>query len=235
MKLKKNYQLKINVPDTVNIEKKKETLFISGPLGFTELNLKKLDSSGIGAIKLQEVLPLLNSTALNLQNNNRWSKAEETINENKDFSDSNLTKLTKAGTNENYLKSPKKLIFFSTNSKSFFGCVSSIIQNKIYGVTRGFLIYIRIIGVGYRAQLQGIENQILYLKVGFSHDIKFEVPKAVRAFLLEPTLICLYGIDKNQLTQTASKIKKIKIPSVYKGKGIRLVNEKIILKTGKKR
>ena len=184
---------------------------------------------------------MLNSTAQkteflkNLQNNNRWSKAEETINENKDFSDSNLTKLTKAGTNENYLKSPKKLIFFSTNSKSFFGCVSSIIQNKIYGVTRGFLIYIRIIGVGYRAQLQGIENQILYLKVGFSHDIKFEVPKAVRAFLLEPTLICLYGIDKNQLTQTASKIKKIKIPSVYKGKGIRLVNEKIILKTGKKR
>ena len=249
MKLKKNYQLKINVPDTVNIEKKKETLFISGPLGFTELNLKKLDSSGIGAIKLQEVLPLLNSTALNLQKNNCCSKAEETTNENKDFiatafknevfleaeKTEFLTTKRKSLPNENYLKSPKKLIFFSTNSKSFFGCVSSIIQNKIYGVTRGFLIYIRIIGVGYRAQLQGIENQILYLKVGFSHDIKFEVPKAVRAFLLEPTLICLYGIDKNQLTQTASKIKKIKIPSVYKGKGIRLVNEKIILKTGKKR
>ena len=235
MKLKKNYQLKINVPDTVNIEKKKETLFISGPLGFTELNLKKLDSSGIGAIKLQKALPLLNSTAQkteflkNLQKNNYWSKIEETINENKNFS------TTLSETNENYLKSQKKLIFFSTNCKSFFGCVSSIIQNKIYGVTRGFLIYIRIIGVGYRAQLQGIENQILYLKVGFSHDIKFEVPKAVRAFLLEPTLICLYGVDKNQLTQTASKIKKIKIPSVYKGKGIRLVNEKIILKTGKKR
>ena len=241
MKLKKNYQLKINVPDTVNIEKKKETLFISGPLGFTELNLKKLDSSGIGAIKLQEVSFLLNSTAektkflKNLQKNNRWSKPEQTINENEDF----IAAATKVPLvpkpNENYLKSPKKLIFFSTNSKSFFGCVSSIIQNKIYGVTRGFLIYIRVIGVGYRAQLQGIENQMLYLKVGFSHDIKFEVPKAVRAFLLEPTLICLYGIDKNQLTQTASKIKKIKTPSVYKGKGIRLVNEKIILKTGKKR
>ncbi len=235
MKLKKNYQLKINVPDTVNIEKKKETLFISGPLGFTELNLKKLDSSGIGAIKLQEVLPLLNSTQLNLQKNNRCSKVEETINENKDFIAAATKKTEFLNPNENYLKSPKKLIFFSTNSKSFFGCISSIIQNKIYGVTRGFLIYIRIIGVGYRAQLQGIENQILYLKVGFSHDIKFEVPKAIRAFLLEPTLICLYGIDKNQLTQTASKIKKIKIPSVYKGKGIRLVNEKIVLKTGKKR
>ncbi len=250
MKLKKNYQLKINVPDTVNIEKKKETLFISGPLGFTQLNLEKLDSSGIGAIKLQEALPLLNSTTLNLQKNNLWLKAEETINENKNFSASKLTTLIKAKEkslssasklttltkpSENYLKSSKKFIFFSTNSKSFFGCVSSIIKNKIYGVTRGFLIYIRVIGVGYRAQLQGIENQILYLKVGFSHDIKFEIPKAVRSFLLERTLICLYCIDKIQLTQTASKIKKIKIPSVYKGKGIRLVNEKIILKTGKKR
>lgn len=235
MKLKKNYQLKINVPDTVNIEKNKETLFISGPLGFTELNLKKLDSSGIGAIKLEEV---------------------SITNENKDF----ILQAKPVEKNKIYLKSPhcpigsdfslaenqiftgkndtvktKKLLFFSTNCKSFFGCVSSIIQNKIYGVTRGFLIYMRIIGVGYRAQLQGIENQMLYLKVGFSHDIKFEVPKAVRVFLLEPTLICLYGIDKNQVTQTASKIKKIKIPSVYKGKGIRLVNDKISLKAGKKR
>jgi large subunit ribosomal protein L6 len=214
MKLKKNYQLKINLPDTVNIEKNKETLFISGPLGFTELNLKKLDSSGIGAIKLQETL---------------------IINENKNFILQAKPAVLHISEADKDTVTTKKLLFFSTNSKSFFGCVSSIIQNKIYGVTRGFLIYMRIIGVGYRAQLQGAENQMLYLKVGFSHDIKFEVPRAVRVFLLEPTLICLYGIDKNQVTQTASKIKKIKTPSVYKGKGIRLVNDKIILKAGKKR
>jgi ribosomal protein L6P/L9E len=242
MKLKKNYQLKINVPDTVNIEKNKETLFISGPLGFTELNLKKLDSSGIGAIKLEE--------ALIINENKNFILQAKPVEKNKIYlkscphcptghgkdtgSDFSLAENEVFRGKDNTVRT-KKLLFFSTNSKSFFGCVSSIIQNKIYGVTRGFLIYVRIIGVGYRAQLQGIENQILYLKVGFSHDIKFEVPKAVRVFLLEPTLICLYGIDKNQVTQTASKIKKIKIPSVYKGKGIRLVSDKIILKAGKKR
>jgi large subunit ribosomal protein L6 len=253
MKLKKNYQLKINLPDTVNIEKNKETLFISGPLGFTELNLKKLDSSGIGAIKLEEALIINENKNFILQakpveknkiylksphgsahcpaglknevfrKNSRKDGSDLFLAENQVFKGKHDTGMT------------KKLLFFSTNSKSFFGCVSSIIQNKIYGVTRGFLIYMRIIGVGYRAQLQGAENQMLYLKVGFSHDIKFEVPRAVRVFLLEPTLICLYGIDKNQVTQTASKIKKIKLPSVYKGKGIRLVNDKIVLKAGKKR
>ena len=242
MKLKKNYQLKINVPDTVNIEKNKETLFISGPLGFTELNLKKLDSNGIGAIKLEE--------ALIINENKNFILQAKPVEKNKIYlkscphcptghgkdtgSDFSLAENEVFRGKDNTVRT-KKLLFFSTNSKSFFGCVSSIIQNKIYGVTRGFLIYVRIIGVGYRAQLQGIENQILYLKVGFSHDIKFEVPKAVRVFLLEPTLICLYGIDKNQVTQTASKIKKIKIPSVYKGKGICLVSDKIILKAGKKR
>jgi ribosomal protein L6P/L9E len=242
MKLKKNYQLKINVPDTVNIEKNKETLFISGPLGFTELNLKKLDSSGIGAIKLEE--------ALIINENKNFILQAKPVEKNKIYlkscphcptghgkdtgSDFSLAENEVFRGKDNTVRT-KKLLFFSTNSKSFFGCVSSIIQNKIYGVTRGFLIYMRIIGVGYRAQLQGAENQMLYLKVGFSHDIKFEVPKAVRVFLLEPTLICLYGIDKNQVTQTASKIKKIKIPSVYKGKGIRLVSDKIILKAGKKR
>ena len=250
MKLKKNYQLKINVPDTVNIEKNKETLFISGPLGFTELNLKKLDSSGIGAIKLEEALIINENKNFFLQakpvkKNKIYLKSPhcpivqpDTVKtKGSDFSlaENEVFPAKEKSLDKDDTVRTKKLLFFSTNSKSFFGCVSSIIQNKIYGVTRGFLIYVRIIGVGYRAQLQGIENQMLYLKVGFSHDIKFEVPKAVRVFLLEPTLICLYGIDKNQVTQTASKIKKIKIPSVYKGKGIRLVNDKIILKAGKKR
>jgi large subunit ribosomal protein L6 len=205
MKFNKNYEIKINLPENVKIEKKKETLFISGPLGFTELNLKKLDPDGIGAISFEK---------------------------NKDTN--NLATLVPI----------KKKLLFCTNSKAFFGCVSSLIQNKIHGVTRGFLVYIRIIGVGYRAQLQGplpfpagqrLDKQSLYLKLGFSHDIKFELPTSIRAFLLEPTLICIYGIDKNQVTQTAAKIKQIKVPSVYKGKGIRLAHETIYLKAGKRR
>lgn len=197
MKLNKNYEIKINLPENVKIEKKKETLFISGPLGFTELNLKKLDPDGIGAISLEK---------------NKDTKSLTTL-----------------------VPTKKQKLLFCTNSKAFFGCVSSLIQNKIHGVTRGFLVYIRIIGVGYRAQLQELDKQNLYLKLGFSHDIKFELPTCIRAFLLEPTLICIYGIDKNKVTQTASKIKQIKVPSVYKGKGIRLAHETIDLKAGKRR
>ena len=202
MKLNKNYEIKINIPENVQIEKKKNILLISGPLGFTELNLKKIDPDGIGAISLEQI--------------------------------NNLSVLTSHYSATQLSKQNNKIIF-CTNSKAFFGCVSSLIQNKIHGVTRGFLVYIRIIGVGYRAQLQGLEKQNLNLKLGFSHDIKFELPKSIRAFLLEPTLICLYGIDKNQVTQTASKIKQIKCPSVYKGKGIRLLHDTIFLKVGKRR
>ncbi len=195
MKANKNYQIKINLPENVKVEKHKQTLIFSGPLGFTELNLKKLDPNGIGAFSLQ--------TNKNTENS------------------PNLTSVER--------------LFFCTNSKAFFGCVSTLIQNKIHGVSRGFLVYIRIIGVGYRAQLQKTEKQNLYLKLGFSHDVKFELPSAVHAFLLEPTLICIYGIDKNQVTQVAFKIKQIKLPSVYKGKGIRLNHEKIPLKVGKRK
>ena len=189
MKLNKNYTIKINLPENVKIEKKDETLFISGPLGITELNLKKLDPNGIGAISLEKK-----------QENNK-----------------------------------NNTLLFCTNCKAFFGLVYSLIQNKIYGVTRGFLVYIRIVGVGYRAQLEGLETQNLSLKLGFSHDIKFKLPCSIRAFLLEPTLICIYGIDKNQVTQIACKIRQIKVPSVYKGKGIRFLNEIINLKAGKRR
>jgi large subunit ribosomal protein L6 len=65
-------------------------------------------------------------------------------------------------------------------------------------VTRGFLVYLRIQGIGYRAALEG---QTLNFKLGFSHDIKYTVPSSMRAFLPEPTLVGLYGVDKNEVTQ----------------------------------
>ena len=58
---------------------------------------------------------------------------------------------------------------------------------------------------------------------------------SIKIFLVDPTLICLFGIDKNQVTQIAAKIRKLRKPSAYKGKGIRLINEKILLKQGKKK
>jgi large subunit ribosomal protein L6 len=130
-------------------------------------------------------------------------------------------------TNENKLK-------ITTTSKAFYGLLKSIIQNKLHGISRGFLIYLKIVGIGYRANLTQ-NNQTLFLKLGYSHDIVYKIPSSIRVFLLDPTLICLFGVDKNQITQIAAQIRKLRRPTVYKGKGIRLLNEKISLKAGKRK
>ena len=140
-------------------------------------------------------------------------------------------------TNENQLK-------MTTTSKAFYGLLKSIIQNKLQGISRGFLMYLKIVGIGYRANLSSkiiqvnLEKQniqTLFLKLGYSHDIVYKIPLSIRVFLLDPTLVCLFGIDKNQITQIAAQIRNLRRPTVYKGKGIRLLNEKILLKAGKRK
>ena len=74
--------------------------------------------------------------------------------------------------------------------------MQSTIRNKLEGVTKGFLVYLRIAGIGYRATQQG---QTLTFKLGYSHDIVYTLPDSMRAFLPEPTLLGLYGVDKNQV------------------------------------
>ena len=71
----------------------------------------------------------------------------------------------------------------------------------LQGVTRGYLKYLRIQGIGYRASLK---DQTVTLKLGFSHDITYTLPPSLRAYLPEPTLLGLYGIDKNQVRNAAA-------------------------------
>jgi large subunit ribosomal protein L6 len=130
------------------------------------------------------------------------------------------------------IKLSENHLFFCSQSKSFFRTFLKLIFNKIEGVNTGFLIYLKMTGIGFRASL---EDQTLRLKVGYSHDFKYIIPKSIRVFLIEPTLFCLYGVDKNQITQTAANIKNLKKPSVYKGKGIRLLNEFVHIKQGKRK
>ena len=144
----------------------------------------------------------------------------------------NLKKIDPAGVGSLFLDIENKCVKFRTLSKPFYGLFKSLLQNKLQGVSRGFMVYLRIVGIGYRAH---IENKTLFMKLGFSHDVLYRIPSSVRIFLLEPTLICLFGIDKNQITQVAAKIRQLRKPSVYKGKGIRLINEKIVLKAGKRK
>ncbi|CAL8469573.1 g9114 [Coccomyxa elongata] len=117
-----------------------------------------------------------------------------------------------------------------TPNKAFFGTLQSLLRNKIEGVTKGFLVYLRISGIGYRAAIDG---QTITFKLGYSHDVAYDLPSSMRAFLPEPTLIGLYGIDKNQVTQAAANIVRLRPPSVYKGKGIRLADAVLRLKAGK--
>lgn len=112
--------------------------------------------------------------------------------------------------------------------------LKKVLKNKIRGVSRGFLISLRVYGVGYRAFLQ--ENQrVLVFKLGYSHNLRYQVPEGVRAFLLEPTLLSLFGIDKNQVSQVASRIRGFKPPERYKGKGIRFTTERVSLFQGKRK
>lgn len=125
-----------------------------------------------------------------------------------------------------------KVLKITTSSKSFYGLLKSLINNKIQGISRGFLVYLKIIGIGYRVSLN---NSTLFFKLGYSHDIIYKLPDSIKAFLIDPTTFCLFGIDKNQVTQIAAKIRHLRAPSIYKGKGIRLINEKLLLKAGKRK
>ncbi|KAK9806564.1 hypothetical protein WJX73_001759 [Symbiochloris irregularis] len=143
-----------------------------------------------------------------------------------------LSRIDTEGSSALKLLPAEREIAICSVSKSFHGTLGTLIQNKLHGVTQGYIVYLRIQGIGYRASLK---EQTLNLRLGFSHDIAYTLPQSLRAFLPEPTLIGLYGIDKNEVTQAAARIRALRPPSVYKGKGIRLVDEQVRVKAGKKK
>jgi large subunit ribosomal protein L6 len=132
----------------------------------------------------------------------------------------------------------------SKNSKAFFGSILSLCQNNIHGVCQGFLVYLELTGVGFRAMIHDSQSlldgvvqplQKIEFKIGQSHEIIYEMPQNIRAFSVKPTLLCLYGLDKMEITQIASEIRSFRPPEPYKGKGIRYKDEVIRIKVGKKK
>ena len=106
---------------------------------------------------------------------------------------------------------------------------------KQFDMETKFVCFLELIGVGYKA-ITDPEGKKLILKVGFSHDVEMFAPRGIRVFCLgRSTLICCTGIDFQILTQFAAKIRRCKPPEVYKGKGIRIRDEIIIQKQGKKK
>ena len=97
------------------------------------------------------------------------------------------------------------------------------------GVTAGFKKELQIVGVGYKAALQGSK---LNLSLGYSHPIVYQIPEGVKVTLNENKIL-VEGADKQLVGQTAAEIRRFRSPEPYKGKGIRYVDERIVLKEGK--
>ena len=109
-----------------------------------------------------------------------------------------------------------------------------LIANMVHGVSEGFKTVQAVVGVGYKAQVQG---QILELSLGYSHNIFFELPKEIKCETVtekgKDPLIIMTSIDKQLLGQVAAKIRSLRKPEPYKGKGIRFQGEVIRKKAGK--
>lgn len=109
------------------------------------------------------------------------------------------------------------------------GLMRSLINNMIIGVSTGYSKKLELNGVGYRVSLAGAG---LKLNLGFSHDVKYDVPQGITASV-EQNIITISGISKQQVGQTAAEIRSLKKPEPYKGKGIKYEGERIIRKSGK--
>ena len=120
----------------------------------------------------------------------------------------------------------------SKHARELWGTMRSLVQNVVRGVDEGFTKNLEIVGVGYRAALEG--NEIV-LQLGYSHEVRFSIPDGIKITCERPTLIKVNGIDKQKVGQVAANIRKYRKPEPYKGKGIRYENEYILRKEGKKK
>ena len=101
---------------------------------------------------------------------------------------------------------------------------------KAANVTEGFKKELAIVGVGYKAALQG---KVLNLSLGYSHPINFQIPQGIKITVTPENKIIVEGCDKQLVGETAAQIRRYRSPEPYKGKGIRYVDERIVLKEGK--
>lgn len=125
------------------------------------------------------------------------------------------------------LVSPEKE---TKKTNAFWGLTRTLIFNMIKGVTEGYEKKLEIQGVGYKTNLEGED---LVLQVGFSHPVKIDKVEGIK-FEVEKNIITISGIDKELVGQIAAKIRKVRKPEPYKGKGIRYLGEEVRRKPGKK-
>jgi len=120
----------------------------------------------------------------------------------------------------------------SDRARALWGTTRAVVQNMVTGVTEGFTRELEIVGVGFRAQVQGDK---LFLQLGFSHDIYYPIPGALTVKCPKPTQVTISGANKQQVGQFAAEIRSLRPPEPYKGKGVKYMGEQILRKEGKKK
>ncbi len=124
---------------------------------------------------------------------------------------------------------PKKI---NDVTKRLWGMNRSLLNNAIIGTSSGYQKTLELTGVGYRAALK---DKQLNLQLGFSHDINFDIPENIKITVEKQTIIKINGIDKQLVGTVVAKIKTLRPPEPYKGKGIKELGQYILRKEGKKK
>ena len=135
----------------------------------------------------------------------------------------------KINDNKNISLKPK---IINQTTKRLWGMNRSLLNNAIIGAAKGYEKTLELVGVGYRASLKGKQ---LNLQLGFSHDINFDIPENIKVSVEKQTIVKINGSDKQLVGMVASKLKSLRPPEPYKGKGIKEVGQYILRKEGKKK
>jgi large subunit ribosomal protein L6 len=120
----------------------------------------------------------------------------------------------------------------SREANAMSGTLRALVNNMVVGVTKGFERKLNLVGVGYRAQVQG---NSLNLSLGFSHPVVHQMPEGVTATAATPTEIVIKGADKQRVGQVAAEVRAYRPPEPYKGKGVRYADERVVIKETKKK
>ena len=119
-----------------------------------------------------------------------------------------------------------------SDSRAMWGLGRTMVGNMVSGVSQGFSRKLEIVGVGYRA---AVENKILTLQLGYSHEINFDIPEGIKIAVEKQTTLKITGSDKQLVGEVASKIKTLRKIEPYKGKGVREKGQYVLKKEGKKK
>lgn len=120
----------------------------------------------------------------------------------------------------------------SREANAMSGTMRQLVNNMVTGVTKGFEKKLSLIGVGYKAQAQGVK---LNLTVGYSHPVVMDMPAGIQVATPTPTEVVIKGSDRQRVGQIAAEVRAVRPPEPYKGKGIRYADEKITIKETKKK